>query len=334
MRDTRHILAGVAGFILLGGTYTERAVAQSAPETTGPYKIVMEMDSSLAEHTVYRPEDVGRVKGKLPIVAYGNGACANAGNAFENYLAEVASYGFLVVANGPINPAAQGRPPKPGQPFPPFPKGETGAARGGRGLFQQSKTSQLYEAMDWAKIQNGKDGSPYKGKLDIASIAVMGQSCGGLQALEAAGDPRVKTAVILNSGIIRNTVPLPEGADQPKGAAMRVPVPGLVLPGSPETLKKLHAPVIYVIGGESDIAFQNAEQDFAEIGAVPVFKANMDTGHNGTYWQPHGGKFAEVATEWLLWQLKGDKKASATFTGEQCGLCKAPEWKVARKNWK
>jgi hypothetical protein len=60
----------------------------------------------------------------------------------------------------------------------------------------------------------------------------------------------------------------------------------------------------------------------------------MDTGHNGTYWQPHGGKFAEVATQWLLWQLKGDKKASAMFTGDQCGLCKASEWKVARKNWK
>ena len=333
MRASRRILPCVAGFILLAGSYGELAVAQSAPETTGPYKVVMEMDPSLAEHTVYRPEQVGSVKGKLPVVAYGNGACANAGNAFENYLAEVASYGFLVVANGPINPAAPGRPPKPGQPFPPFPaapKGEKGA-RGGRGLFQQSKTSQLYDTMDWAKVQNGKDGSPYKGKLDIAAIAVMGQSCGGLQALEAAGDPRVKTAVILNSGIIRNTVPLPEGA---KGAEMRVPVAGLVLPGSPETLKKLHTPIIYVIGGESDIAFKNAEQDFSEIGAVPVFKANMDTGHNGTYWQPHGGKFAEVATQWLLWQLKGDKKASAMFNGDRCGLCKASEWKVARKNWK
>jgi hypothetical protein len=336
MSDSKRILAGVAGFILLGGSYAERAVAQSAPETTGPYKVVMEIDPSLAEHTVYRPEQVGSVKGELPVVAYGNGACANAGNAFENYLAEVASYGFLVVANGPINPSAPGRPPKPGQPFPPFPaapKGEKGA-RGGRGPFQQSNTSQLYEAMDWAKVQNGKDGSPYKGKLDIAAIAVMGQSCGGLQALEAAGDPRVKTAVILNSGIIRNTVALPEGAGQTKGAEMRVPVAGLVLPGSPETLKKLHTPIIYVIGGESDIAFKNAEQDFSEIGAVPVFKANMDTGHNGTYWQPHGGKFAEVATQWLLWQLKGDKKASAMFTGDQCGLCKASEWKVARKNWK
>lgn len=337
MNDSKRILVGMAGFILLGGSYAEQAFGQAAPETTGPYKVVMEMDPSLPEHTVYRPEQVSRVKGKLPVVAYGNGACANAGNAFENYLAEVASYGFLAVANGPIDPAAPGRPPKPGQPFPPFPsppKDDKGANAGGRAPFQQSKTSALYETMAWAKVQNGKEGSLYKGKLDLASIAVMGQSCGGLQALEAAGDPRVKTAVILNSGIIRNTAPLAEGESPAKGAPMRVPIAGLVLPGNPATLKTLHTPVIYVIGGESDIAFKNAERDFSEIEAVPVFKANMDTGHNGTYWQPHGGKFAEVATQWLLWQLKGEKKAGAMFTGEQCGLCMAPEWKVARKNWK
>jgi hypothetical protein len=150
MSDSRRILVGVASLILLGSSCAERAVAQSAPETTGPYKVVMEMDPSLPEHTVYRPEQVSRVKGKLPVVAYGNGACANAGNAFENYLAEVASYGFLVVANGPIDPKAPGRPPKPGQPFPPFPappKGETGPAGSGRPPFQQSKTSQRLTIM-------------------------------------------------------------------------------------------------------------------------------------------------------------------------------------------
>ena len=129
MRDSKHILAGVAAFIVLAGSCVERAIAQSAPETTGPYKVVMEMDPSLPEHTVYRPEQVRSVKGKLPVVAYGNGACANAGNAFENYLAEVASHGFLVVANGPIDPKAPGRPPKPGQPFPLFPAPPKGCRR-------------------------------------------------------------------------------------------------------------------------------------------------------------------------------------------------------------
>ena len=60
----------------------------------------------------------------------------------------------------------------------------------------------------------------------------------------------------------------------------------------------------------------------------------MDVGHNGSYWEPHGGKFAEVATSWLLWQLKRDQKAGAMFTGATCGLCQAAAWKVERKNLK
>jgi hypothetical protein len=331
------VFAIFSAVMLLAGPYSERVIAQSTQDTTGPYKIVMEMDPSLPEHTVYRPEDIAGVKGKMPIVAFANGGCGNAGNFFAKYLAQVASYGFLVVANGPIDPAipamlerlrtstlnearaaGQGAAPPPGA----------------AGPMKQTKTSQLYETMDWAKTQNDKAGSPYKGKLDTAAIAVMGQSCGGLQALEAAADPRVKTAVIMNSGIIRNSAPLASGEGQAQGAPMRVPAAGMILPGSPESLKKLHTPIIYIIGGESDIAFKNAETDFGEIDSVPVFKANTDTGHMGTLWEPHGGKFAEVATQWLLWKLKGDEKAGLIFAGDSCGLCRATEWKVRRKNWK
>ena len=44
-----------------------------------------------------------------------------------------------------------------------------------------------------------------------------------------------------------------------------------------------------------DIAYPNAEDDFARITAVPVFKANLNVGHGGTYRQPGGGWFGEVA---------------------------------------
>jgi len=194
--------------------------------------------------------------------------------------------------------------------------------------MQQSKTSQLYETMDWAKAQNEEKASPYYAKLDPSAIAVMGQSCGGLQALEAASDPRVKTAVILNSGIIRNMSAMP-------GRGASVPgMPAMVLPGSVESLRKLHSPTIYIIGGERDMAFKNAEADFAEIKDVPLFKATLDVGHGGTLVAPHGGKFAEAATQWLLWQLKGDQQAGQMFVGDTCGLCRQAEWKVERKNLK
>jgi len=75
-------------------------------------------------------------------------------------------------------------------------------------------------------------------------IAVSGQSCGALEALEAAADPRVKTAIIFNSGIMRGMPPefMMKGPD---GKTVTV-----IVPGTEETLKKLHTPVIYLIGGE------------------------------------------------------------------------------------
>lgn len=331
MNKTKSLSFSLVAVFMLTFALCCTASAQSAPETTGPYKVVMEMVPSLPNHTVYQPENLAGVKGKLPVVAFGNGACANAGNAFQNYLTEVASYGFIIVANGPIDPSVPGRPPMESATRPAgAPIAEQGAAarQAPRIPLPQSKTSQLYETMDWAKAQNEDRGSPYYAKLDPAAIAVMGQSCGGLQALEAASDPRVKTAVILNSGIIRNMNEMPgRGASAPA-------MPPMVLPGSVESLKKLHSPTIYIIGGEKDIAYKNAEADFADINGLPLFKANLDVGHGGTFWQPHGGKFAETATQWLLWQLKGDKKAAAMFIGGDCGLCREAEWKVERKNLK
>src|ERR1035441_7906925 len=46
---------------------------------TGPYKALMASDSTLPTHTVFRPQDLSLFgkKSKLPIIAWGNGACAN-----------------------------------------------------------------------------------------------------------------------------------------------------------------------------------------------------------------------------------------------------------------
>ena len=143
-----------------------------------------------------------------------------------------------------------------------------------------------------------------------------GMSCGGLQALETAPDQRVTTAVICNSGILGNA--------------------GGGMPGMPNLTKdhlaKLHSPTLYILGGEEDIAYSNGMDDFKRIDNLPVFVANMDVGHGGTYRQPHGGEFAKVATAWFKWQLKGDKKAAKMFTGDPCGLSLDPNWKVDRKN--
>ena len=260
---------------------------------TGPYKALMLSEASLPTHTVFRPKDMSVFgkKSKLPIIAWGNGACANSPWEHVNFLSEVASYGFLVVAIGPM--------PQ---------EGERGSGR--------STSSQMTDAINWAIAQNNDKGSPYYNKIDVTKISVSGMSCGGLQTLETAPDPRVTTAVIYNSGILPNPNSGMAG------------MPGL----TKDHLTKLHTPTLYVLGGEKDIAYNNGMDDFKRINHVPVFVANMDVGHGGTYRQPHGGEFAKVATAWYQWQLKGDEEAGKMFTGEPSGLSKNPIWKVEKKN--
>ena len=50
-----------------------------------------------------------------------------------------------------------------------------------------------------------------------------------------------------------------------------------------ERLKKIHTPTLYLLGGESDIAYNNGMDDYKQINHVPVFVANMNVGHGGTY---------------------------------------------------
>jgi predicted alpha/beta-hydrolase family hydrolase len=273
---------------------TETASRTIEDGGTGTYKALMATDSKLATHTIFRPQDLrpfGK-KAKLPIIVWGNGACANSPWEHVNFLSEVASHGFLVIAIGPM--------PAVGQ-------------RGGPGGPTQSAL--LTEAINWAIAQNGDNSSQYYNKLDPTKIAASGMSCGGLQALEVAPDPRLTTVMVCNSGILGN--------------------PGGGMGGMPRLTKdhlaKLHTPTIYLLGGEKDIAYNNGMDDFRRINHVPVFAANLNVGHGGTYSRPHGGDFAIVATAWFQWQLKGDREAAKMFTGEICGVAKMEGWKVEKK---
>lgn len=122
----------VAGLLCLFGFWmVQTALAAQEPNGrspaagpmvgSGPYKAIMEMDPGLPGHTIYRPDDLSALNGtSLPIVVWGNGACANAGNFFAPFLTEISSYGYLVVALGPIMqlnaagfPSGPAVPPRP-----------------------------------------------------------------------------------------------------------------------------------------------------------------------------------------------------------------------------
>ncbi len=286
-----------------------RATYAKMPDTpgTGPFPATKLIDPTLADHVVYRPADLapfGPKKARLGVLIWGNGGCSADGASARLHLAQIASFGYVVIAPGGIFSGPGGSAPSPPR--------QPDAA----GTLPPVATTykDVLAGLDWALAENGRKGSPLYGKIDPKQVAVAGHSCGGLQALQAAGDPRIKAVMINNSGIF---------ADQSQ------PISGIHVEKS--LLKTLHTPVLYILGGPKDVAYPNGMDDFAKIDTVPVMVANLPVGHLGTFAKPNGGAVALVEIDWLAWQLRGDKKAALTFTGPKCGLCVDPQWSVQRK---
>lgn len=277
-----------------------------APDTegTGPYPAIKEEDSGLPEHVVYRPKDLSKFgKGQLGVIGWGNGACSadGAGSRFE--LAEIASHGYIVVAPGGIHSG-------PGStPLPPPPPGSPK-------FRMATSTADVKAGIDWALAENARPGSAYFGKIDPAAVGVAGFSCGGIHALELAADPRVKALIMQNSGMFPDDSKIFQGLKVNKA-----------------TLQTLRMPVLYILGGPTDIAYENGMDDFNRINQVPVMVVSNNAGHGGDFIKPNGGPSASVAAKWFDWQLRADKEAEKYFVGSDCGICKDPEWKVERKNF-
>lgn len=289
--------------LALAATMNMPAFAQAPlPNASLPTTAIMEMDLGLPGHTVYRPRSAAKGQ-RLPVIAFGNGGCADTGNLYPAFLGFLAAKGYLVIAGGPIEADA-------GNPLPPGTQA------------RQNHTEQMFQSIDWAIAENARAGSPYQGRLDTSKIAVMGHSCGGLQAIAAGADPRITTVLVLNSGIIRGGIPNPDGTVRTRS----------YLPAGEEDLPRLHTPMLYVIGGPTDQAWRGAEGDFEAIRHVPVFNANLPIGHKGSWREVDGGEMGKVAAAWLDWRLKGDAKAARMFEGSDCGLCTAPGWSVKKRN--
>ena len=332
---------------------------------SGPYKAIMMEEATLTTHTIFRPQDLSKFgkKNLLPVLVWGNGGCANSPSGHINFLNEVASQGFLIVAIGPSNYQQQ-EAPRPGQTGDVPRMGQGGGMPGGMGGFgggmpqmggqrpqgapqggqgggmprmgmgggmpqmgggmpggggmgggmSMGDPEGLKQALEWAIAQNADKNSPYYQKLDLDNIAAAGMSCGGLQALHMSADERIKTILVMNSGFFGTD----ESADKASLATMK------------------QKSVIWILGGSTDIAWENGNDDFKRMsGTMPACLVSLDgIGHGGTYMQPNGGDYAKVAGAWLKWWLKGDKEASTMFTGSEPGVSKMEGWMIERKNIK
>lgn len=113
-------------------------------------------------------------------------------------MTEIASYGFVVLASGAPN---------------------------GSGT---STSALMLESLDWIATKAGTTG-PYA-NVDASKVAVAGFSCGGLEAYDVLGDPRIDILGIFHSGFLGN--------NSQKASAIK-------------------KPAFYFLGGETDIAYTN-----------------------------------------------------------------------------
>lgn len=174
----------------------------------------------------------------------------------------------------------------------------------------QTLASDMIKALDWAETAAKDDSSEYYGIIDMEYVALSGHSCGGAQALFNCGDPRVKTCIMFNSGM---------GDIEMAGASTR-------------SLESLHGPILYVTGGESDIAHRNALIDYERITDVPVaFAVQVNAGHGGTFGDPHGGSYGRLLRSWLGWQFKDQRAEIDLFLRNR--LNGYPDYTMKAKNF-
>ena len=331
LKTTVAVAVGAGAFVsmLIAQSPTEKirtvSYTQKGNPPSGPDQVVIEQDQSLATHTIYRPANL--TASKHPLVVWGEGGCAKNGLTFPEYLSEIASYGFVIVADGPPVENAKGGPGGgPGGPGGPGAAkggaGGPGAAKGGPGGAGAAKGgppagagnmldgTALVAAMNWMDKEIKDPASRFYQKVDTAHVAAMGMSCGGLMSYGASADPRIATVGIWNSGMFD--------------------------PKDQKIIDGIHSSMIIITGGDSDIAHDNGKKDFEVMPPrVPIFYGVYPSvGHGGTYNQDNGGAFGQVAVAWLKWQLQGDTSAKGKgyFVGQKCGLCTDSQWNVTSRS--
>jgi hypothetical protein len=153
----------------------------------------------------------------------------------------------------------------------------------------------------------------------IPKIGVAGQSCGGLEALVAASDPRVGSLAAVNTGFF----PTPtDGYGR-------------------ERLANIHVPTLVVNGGPTDVAYQNSIDNYNLINAPAYLASNSAAGHSGLWFGirdgngdvPMANQGATLLVNWFDFTLNGNSGAGQYFFGSNCGLCSQQDWTVTSKNW-
>jgi dienelactone hydrolase len=170
-------------------------------------------------------------------------------------------------------------------------------------------------AIEWAIKENATSSSPYANRLDVNRIVAAGNSCGGMTSLAlAARDARVKSVYILSGSSL--------GPNTTKEAARAL-------------MSKVSAPVLFVVGGEEDIARKPSHLDYSLLReGIPAMVVSRSTGDHRTVSTDPAiqSDAADIGVNWFKATLQNDQDAIAMLRTRICAKCDPGTWSAQSKH--
>jgi predicted alpha/beta-hydrolase family hydrolase len=170
-------------------------------------------------------------------------------------------------------------------------------------------------AIEWAIRENGASNSPYANRLDVNRIVAAGNSCGGMTSMAlAARDARVKSVYILSGSSL--------GPNTTKEAASAL-------------MSKVSAPVLFIVGGEEDIARKPSNLDYSLLrDGIPAMVVSRSSGDHRTVSTDPAiqSDAADIGVNWLRATLYNDKEAIETLRTKICAKCDSKIWSAESKS--
>jgi dienelactone hydrolase len=267
----------------------------ASPASSGDPAVTKESAANLPGYNVYRPTKLGRRT--MPVIAWANGGCARSDVTWTSLYERWVKEGYFVITIT----QPPGAPPL---------TAATAMAPGSRLTVDDQAA-----AISWAIKENDTRGSPYYRHLDTHRIVAAGNSCGGITSLTLASrQSNLKSVFVLSGSSVG---------------------PGQKVEASQAIMNKVSVPVMFVVGGEEDIARVPANMDYDQLPTgVPAMVVMRSSGeHRVVSTDPailHDA--GEISVNWLKATLYNDKAALKALKTNICAGCDPKIWTAKSKN--
>ena len=149
--------------------------------------------------------------------------------------------------------------------------------------------------VDWVLAQNENPDSPLYKHVDTEHIGAFGHSQGGGSTGIAGADERIDATILMHGG----------------------------------SASRLHSPT-FIMTGDGDLAPSSLRSAYNAARVPAAFGLLANSDHITMMKEPP--RMNGQVTAWFRYHLLGDAEARAWFVGDDCKLCKDPEWEYLAKD--